>query len=385
MARPAGAPRLEWDERKQHWRLRFTSQKRRYDFSCSTIPKKAKAQAAYWAEARVTEVKSGKWAAQVVEGSDPNASMELIARAFLAERTGGLITEDWAKTQKLHLEKHILPTFKRLSDVNKGTLSTWQAKRLKSVRWETVKKERSTLLQLLTFAEEKGLIAEVPRFPKKPAKSLGTRHPKGRLGPTKTLTAEMVERLIVALPEFARKSRIDGLQWPLRSYFAIMYETSLRPTFWDRFRVGRHWSPGDKEIRITDDADKNRWARTVPLTKLAQKILESTPVQEDGRMFVARDFRASLRAAAERLKLPKEVQERVTAYDMRHQAITRFANSTGGVLGAAYLAGHKQVTTTNKYSHANQEHAAKTIASLSGSGGHSGGVKGEKRKRGKRR
>lgn len=373
MARPTGAPKLEWDEKKKHWRLRFSWQKRRYDFNCSTIPKKAKAQAHYWSEARVTEVKSGKWDAQVIEGSDPNASMELIARAFLAERTGGLITEDWAKTQKLHLEKHILPNFKRLSDVNKGTLSTWQANRLKVVRWETVKKERSTLLQLLTFAEEKGLIGEVPRFPKKPAKSLGTRHPQGRLGPTKNLTAEMVERLILQLPEFSRLDK-HGVRWPLRNYIAVMYETSLRPTFWERFRVGKHWSPGDKEIQISDDADKNRWARPVPLTKTAMAILEATPVQEDGRMFSARDFRVSLRKAAVKLKLPKEVQERLTMYDMRHQAITTFANSSGGVLGAAYLAGHKQITTTNKYSHANQEHAARTIAALSGSGGGSGGV-----------
>jgi hypothetical protein len=46
--------------------------------------------------------------------------------------------------------------------------------------------------------------------------------------------------------------------------------------------------------------------------------------------------------------------------------------NTGRMLGAAYMAGHKQATTTNKYSHADEEQALELMGLVDDSGADSG-------------
>ncbi len=91
-------------------------------------------------------------------------------------------------------------------------------------------------------------------------------------------------------------------------------------------------------------------------------------------------MRSLLRSTARKLGLPEEIAERIKPYDFRHARITEMAN-TGSLLGAGYLAGHKQATTTNRYSHANQRQALEVVEQLAArSGADSGAISGAENK-----
>ena len=58
--------------------------------------------------------------------------------------------------------------------------------------------------------------------------------------------------------------------------------------------------------------------------------------------------------------LPPEKAKTFTAYDLRHARATQWAE-TGNLVGVAYLLGHKQVTTTNKYARPNWAAATRVL------------------------
>jgi integrase len=58
--------------------------------------------------------------------------------------------------------------------------------------------------------------------------------------------------------------------------------------------------------------------------------------------------------------LPWERARTFTAYDLRHARATQWAES-GNLVGVAYLLGHKQITTTNKYAKPNRAAAERVL------------------------
>lgn len=362
MAGKAKAPRVFWDENTQRWRCRFTHEKRRYEFSNSALKQQQQAEAARWSATMVADVLAGRWG-KPIQGSDPHAKLSQVGAAYLLEKSGGEISAETAELRKMHLATHLVPSFPRLSDVTRSSLASYQARRLKEVTYETVKKELSTLRQVLLFAQTHGWISEIPKFPDRPGKSKGTRHKHGSTGHTSGVTVAMVQAMLPYLPEFSRRSRLDGRRWPIRGLVEILYESGLRPGFWFRFRVGTHWKRGWSTLKITADVDKNRWGREVPLTPRAIEILESLPYDESGRMFDDRDFRSTIRKAAAKV-MPPELARRFHLNDLRHIRTTEMT-STGNLLGTQFLVGHLRVTTTNRYVHASMADAEKVVAQLS--------------------
>lgn len=360
MGRRALTPTPRWDGTK--WRLRFTHEGTRFDYRSKSIGENEKRKAAQWASELMCRVYSGEHAREQAEGSDPGADFLEVCAAYFAEVTGGAITPRTAAVRQLHVTAHLSEFFAKLSDIDHGSLATYQSERLKKVRFATVKKELSTLRQILLFAEARGWIAELPKWPRRPGKSLGTHHRYGAKGFTRGFTEEMARAILPHLPELSRGEP----KWPVRLYFEFLLETGLRPGTVTGIRLGTHWRPGSDVLQITEDIDKNKFSRDVRLTRRAIEILERTPAQVGGRVFHAKDFRTQLRAAARKAGLPPEIAERVKPYDFRHARITRLV-ATGHVLGAGYVAGHLQMTTTNQYSHANQKQAAELIALVDGS------------------
>jgi integrase len=371
MGRTAAAPKLV--HTGEFWRLRFTHEGVRHDFKSATIPADDQGRAHRWMAERLEFVYSGRWRDEQSQGTDPAASLKDVSALYLAEKGGGEITKRTATLYKLHLRLRFLPRWSKLSDVTRGTLASYQAERLKEVRFETVKKELSTIRQVLRFAEERGWVGQVPKFPRAPSKSRGTRHKNGPSGFTAGFTSTMALDIIRELPELSRASRIDGERWPLKAHFRFQFETGLRPGLLAGLRYGVHWRKGQTFLHITEEIDKNRWARDVPLTADAIAALESVTPKADGRFFDARDWRDSLRAAAERAGLPEEIARRVHPYDMRHARTTEWVNNTGKPLAVGYLVGHKQATTTNRYSHADRAQAEELIRLTADSGADSGG------------
>jgi integrase len=371
MGRKAQPPKPEWTGK--FWRLRFTHEGRRHDFKNTTIPEKDTGRANRWMAERLDYVYSGRWKDEQTEGKDPSASLKEVAATYLHEKAGGEITPRTAKLYKGHMRR-FLKRWAKLSDVTRGALASYQSERLKAVQWPTVRKELSTLRQVLRFAEVHGYIASLPKFPEKPAKSTGTKHKNAPSGFTSGFTADMTLAIIRALPVLSKASKVDGQRWPLRAQYELQHETGLRPGLIKAIRYGKHWRKGQTFLHITADIDKNRWERDVPLTPAAVAALASVEPKADGRMFSGDDRRGALRSAARRAGLPEHIASRVHPYDLRHARTTEWVNATNQPLGVGYLVGHKQVTTTNRYSHADKRQGEEVIRlSARNSGAESGG------------
>lgn len=359
MGRNAKVPELEWTGK--FWRLRFTYEGVRHDFKNMTIPKGDKARANRWKGERVEYVFSGKWKEEKEEGTDPSAALKNVFAAYISEKGGGEITKKTADKYQECFKKRFLKRWPKLSDVTRGALAAYQAERLKEVQYTTIKKEFAPLRQTLKFAEERGFIAQVPRFPAPPVKSKGTKHKNAPSGFTPGFTAEMAQQLIACLPAFTKADK-DGVRWPLRGHFEFAYETGLRPGLLVGMRYGVHWQKGQPFLHVTADIDKGRWERDLPLTKRALEVLESIEPKADGALFGDKDFRAGLRAAARKAELPEFIAGKIKPYDMRHARTTEWVNGTNQPLGVGYLVGHKLVTTTNRYSHADRRQGEEVIA-----------------------
>ena len=60
--------------------------------------------------------------------------------------------------------------------------------------------------------------------------------------------------------------------------------------------------------------------------------------------------------------LPPEKAKTFTAYDLRHARITQWAE-TGNLTGTAFMAGHRRISTTDRYAHRSRGAAERLLAS----------------------
>ncbi len=99
---------------------------------------------------------------------------------------------------------------------------------------------------------------------------------------------------------------------------------------------------------ITDEMDKNRFGRELPLSESARRALDSNCPSE-GIIFGSHDYRAPLRAAAKAAGIDAYRAERISPYDFRHSRLTHLGQVTSNLSGIMFLAGHRQSSTTAKY------------------------------------
>lgn len=259
------------------------------------------------------------------------------------------IDQATAGLYRLHMRTHLRPHFgDDPHAVRTASIAEYGRRRLRSVKRSTLQKERSTLRGFLAWCEEQGYLVEPPEFPKLPRKATGTSFAVRRRGKATELTPEECERLIAALPQWSRP-RSGKPSFPVRARFIVAYETALRPATLDALSVPEHYSRGAETLVITDEIDKARFGRTLPLTAVARAALDS--VCRPGRvglLFGDHDYRWQLRKAAQAVNMPAAKLRTFCAYDLRHNRLTELAEG-GNLTGVAYLAGHKRVTTTSIY------------------------------------
>lgn len=248
-----------------------------------------------------------------------------------------------------------------LGEITTESIGAYTRKRLGQVSRESVKKERNTLKTFLSFCVEKGWLSGLPLFPKIPKSALGTRDPNRKEEAT-DLSAEEVERWLAALPELtstpARKGVWQGKRFPVRDWFTLAWETGLRPATLGALEAPRHYQRGAGQLLLTKDIDKVRFGRPVPLTSRAQAILDRhTP--EQGVIFglSANDLRHYIEPAARLAGLSEAKIATFSPYDLRHARGTHLVGETGDLSGTAYLMGHLQLTTTNRYAKGRLRHA----------------------------
>jgi integrase len=98
---------------------------------------------------------------------------------------------------------------------------------------------------------------------------------------------------------------------------------------------------------------KTKRSRTVPMAKKLIGIFEAILVGKSENDFLFPDEdRKTLRYAFDQAKEAAGVTERIFPQALRHFALTKFLDVTGGDLrAAAQLAGHSQIQTTMRYTH----------------------------------
>lgn len=263
---------------------------------------------------------------------------------------------DWAEAAP-RFEKDARAPIERLwSDEGPQDFAT---DRLQQVVRSTVQKEISPLFAFLEWAVNHKMLSALPRRPKLPRGARGVRSGPQREEPVQ-ITHEEALQIIASMPEHAsRGSKGTKRRIIVRDFARFLYETGLRPGAVQRLQVPRDWAPGSKALRVHANEDKALYGRTVALTKAAQAILEEH-AQEPGVVFGVHDLRAYFKAAALTV-LPAEKAAAFARYDLRHGAIHLGLAVGGSLPGVAQLAGHRRITTTNRYVRANEQDGAAVV------------------------
>jgi len=265
------------------------------------------------------------------------------------EDIASVIDPETASLYRLHMRTHLCPHFgDDPHAVRTASIAEYGRSRLRTVKRATLQKERSTLRGFLAWCEEQGYLVDAPEFPKLPRKAIGTAFAVRRRGKATDISLEECEALIAALPGWTRP-RTDQPSFPIRARFVVAFETALRPATLDALSVPEHYSRGSSTLTITDDIDKARFGRVLPLTPAARAALESVCRPGiAGPVFGSHDYRWQLRKAAKAVGLPAAKLRTFCAYDLRHARLTELAEG-GNLTGTAYVAGHRRVTTTALY------------------------------------
>ena len=342
MARRSEGWSLKRDRRTGNWLVTFTHPKR--GGQCTRSTRTGDAREAKRVAAQIYEDELGG-------RQRPKPGQRLDLEGLVAEWLVTVEKEvrpDTLKCWQLYARTHWLPHFG--DRVDDASIRDYVRSRLSHVTGSTVKKELSALRRFLRWSVEEGAVVGMPEIPVIRKGTSGTKDPRGDKVRV-DFDPETAWRVINALPIRSARAR-----YPVRAFFAVMWETSLRRgTLW-RLEAPRDYRRGDGEVTIRPEADKSGYGRTVPLTDVARAALDSCcPAQ--GPIFPPADLRVVLRAAALAAGLPEERAGRLSHHDFRHARITDWANRSKGLTGPGYLAGHKHATTTAMYVHAKRREA----------------------------
>lgn len=204
---------------------------------------------------------------------------------------------------------------------------------------------------------EIGVITEPFKIAGVPKRITGKAHSVRRRSAADPISPKEVAAIISKLPEwggrrepkrtdFDRKRKYKVQEFPIKARFIVAYETGLRPSTLDAISVPEHYEPGSATLRLTDEIDKQRWGREVPLS---QKAREARPGLPQGR--------SHLRLA--RLPLAHQSGGGAGPTGRAGEALRWFAppvgshHAPGRVLpepvGVQFIVGHKLISTTARY------------------------------------
>lgn len=293
---------------------------------------------------------------------NPDTPFEELYARFIVE-TATEIDPDTRTLWELYGGTHFAPHFDTLGKFTLAESATYARKRLGQVRRVTVNKELSVLRRFAAWAKEQNYATAAVEIPKLSPKATGTPYRVRRRGAATELDLDEVRALIDALPEWSVSKKTA--RFPVRSRFIVAHETSLRPASISALSVPENYVRGEDVLILTDENDKARFGRELPLSDEARAALDSV-CPEEGVIFGKHDYRDQLRKAAKAVLSPKKAKT-FTGYDFRHARLTQLAE-TGNLTGAAYLAGHKNVSTTDKYVRPNRKAAERALTAVGPTG-----------------
>lgn len=270
------------------------------------------------------------------------------------------VSEPTRETWMLYARTHWGPFFADAAELaSERRLAAYVAHRLKSAKGATVAKECSALQSLLRWCARPDVayLASAPTVPR-PDPSAG----KAALTKVRVdLTPEQIEAIIAALPVEVRAKERGGPKRPMRALFRVLWETGLRIGTLTRLEAPHDYRRGAAELVIRDEADKARFGRTLDLTPAARAALDEV-CPERGPIFEPINFRTQLRRAALAAGVPEHLAGHVSPHDFRHARTTALLDAGAPLTGVAYVVGHKQITTTNLYTHARRSEGKRALA-----------------------
>jgi integrase len=254
--------------------------------------------------------------------------------------------------------------FPTLADLTTARAAEFVSERLRQVRAATVRKESTALRSFISWLQQQRWIGWEATVPPVPRGALGTPYPRRRRAKPKGISPAEIKRLLRSLPEWSRM--LHGEQWPVRARFVVAYQTGLRPSTLDRLSVPEHYRRGARELEITEDIDKARWARAVPLTPEARKALDRI-CPRAGLIFGKHDYREVLHAAAVKV-LDEHRAKTFCGAHLRSARATHLCERTQNLAGVQFLLGHLQISTTAGYVQPSRRAAEQALADSSEQG-----------------
>lgn len=307
----------------------------------------------------------------VVRKGDIPALSELVDSWLESDST---IDDDTAATWEVY-GGHWCDHWEQLADIFEAAALTYRNARLKQVLAVTVRKELSALRRFLKWCRSTGYLQREVVVQGVPEKTTGKRYEKRRRGAAPDLTPAQVKALLAALPVTSTSKRTPP--FPIRDRFVVAYETGLRPGTLDALSVPEHYQKGAETLLLTDDADKIRWGRELPLSNAARAALDRcAPAQ--GAIFGEHDYRDALGKAASKA-LPKALADRFCGAHLRSARGTHLLEESGNLPGVQFLLGHKHVSTTARYIRPSYRSAADALRGRSQNFGDSEQARGSKK------
>ena len=271
MARTAEGWQLYQDYRTGVFQVRFTHEGRRRAFSTGERdPGPASSEAA-----RIyAEVVSGRWCPGKILTTAVGKALDESAALWLADVEPSIDPKTFTLYRDTYIRTHFIPFFKTIDRITTVTVEDYITARLRVVRRHTVKKELSVLRRLAKWAHRRGYLERLPEIETPGTRVLGHSAQSARKQTFLVFTAREMASIIARLPEYATSKRA-GKRFPVRARFEVAWQTSLRPATLDKLTVPENYRRGGTALTITDETDKNRFRRELPLSVEACKALDS--------------------------------------------------------------------------------------------------------------
>ncbi|MGO9663964.1 MAG: tyrosine-type recombinase/integrase, partial [Polyangia bacterium] len=363
MARTAEGWQLCQDPRSHVFQVRFTHEGRRRSFTTGErdpVPAASEAARIY------VDVVSGRWSPGKTLSAQPGKPFNEVTALWFADIEPSIDPRTFALYRDIYMATHFAPFFRTMDRLTTVGAEDYVASRLRLVTRETLKKELSVLRRFSKWAHRRGYLSEMPEIETPGRCVVGHVQESSRKRTFLVFTAEEMESIISRLPEHVLSKR-SGERFPVRARFWVAWESSLRPATLAKLSVPENYRRGAAALTITDETDKSRYGRELPLSVNARKALDSV-CPAAGIIFGRHDFRTLLRPAARAAGIDAYRAGRISDYDFRHSRLTHLGRVTSNLSGVMYLAGHKQPATTARYMRPQKAAAEDVLQAAAGAG-----------------
>lgn len=260
--------------------------------------------------------------------------------------------DSYVRKQEGHLARY-MTRWQSIDQITTKAIEEYKVDRRtenQKLRLTTLYKELVTLSRLLHWCKKAGHLDDVPHFDRfKPVTDYV---------PPNT-TPEEIDRVLRELPD--RKTHPKRL--PVREFYVVQWSQGLRPCDVQRL-LWHHVDMAAKKITIAASNDKARTGRVLPMTKESIAVFRELAKRPHAAMepvFGNRSYRRSLQLAIERAGV-----SRFTPHGFRHARLTELASETRDTAAVQFIAGHKNLSTTDRYVRSRTERAQAVFDAVSG-------------------